>query len=145
MNHMKDAGLLCALALVTLFIAGCGGGSDVDLAQVEGTVTLDGKPLAGVNLEFTPAGESGGSPSYSSGPTDANGHYKLMYTFDKPGAMVGKHTVRITTAAPEGEDDEEDDETVIEEKLPARYNAKTELTADVQPGSNTIDFDLKSE
>jgi hypothetical protein len=30
------------------------------------------------------------------------------------------------------------------ELLPARYHAKTELTAEVKPGRNTIDFDLTS-
>jgi hypothetical protein len=29
--------------------------------------------------------------------------------------------------------------------LPPRYNEKTELTAEVKPGGNTIDFDLTSK
>ena len=142
MNKMKHAGLLCALALGMLCIAGCGGGSDVDLVSVEGTVRLDGSPLPGATVEFQPTG--GGSPSYGQGPTDASGRYKLMFTYDKEGAMIGEHTVRITTFQ-EDEDEETGESTIVEEKLPPRYNTETELTATVESGGGPYDFDLKSE
>lgn len=33
----------------------------------------------------------------------------------------------------------------VPEKLPAKYNTKTELTKTVEPGSNVIDFKLDSK
>lgn len=120
-------------------LAGCGSPGP-KLGTVSGTVTLDGKPVPDAKVEFQPDG--GGSPSY--GTTDAGGRYELMYTHDKAGAMVGHHSVRITTGRtitdPDGE------ALDIPETLPARYHRDTELSADVQAGSNSgTDFKLTSK
>jgi hypothetical protein len=37
------------------------------------------------------------------------------------------------------------EEGTTPERLPARYNSSTELTAEVTSGRNTIDFDLTSQ
>ena len=66
-------------------IAGCGSGNN--LATVRGKVTLNGRPLQGALVEFQPTAP-GGSPS--SGITDAEGRYELMYTFDKRGRCAGR-------------------------------------------------------
>jgi hypothetical protein len=50
--------------------------------------------------------------------------------------------VRITTAI-----ERENDKGIIvraRERVPAKYNVKTELVRDVKSGRNTIDFDLVS-
>ena len=123
------------LILFCLLMAGCG--SENDLATVKGTVTLNGQPLEGAIVEFQPAA-TGGSPS--SGQTDADGRYELMYTFDRTGAMPGEHIVSIRTAGTCF--DGEGNESEREERVPARYNSQTELKRTVQPGRNTIDFEL---
>ncbi|MDA7994250.1 MAG: carboxypeptidase-like regulatory domain-containing protein, partial [Pirellulales bacterium] len=46
-----------------------------EVADVVGTVTLDGKPLEGASITFAP--QSGRS---SSGVTDSSGRYSLNYT-----------------------------------------------------------------
>lgn len=83
--------LLLACVLVSGFAAGCGPGGPV-LVDVEGTVTLNGKPLENIYIEFWP--ESDGPKS--SAVTDANGKF-VMKTADgvKVGAMVGKHRVLL--------------------------------------------------
>jgi len=123
------------LFLSCLFLAGCG--SSDDLATVRGKVTLNGQPLEGAIVEFQPA-LAGGAPS--AGKTDANGRYKLMYTFKTPGAMPGDHTVSIRTGGTCFDD--EGDEVERPERLPARYNSQTELNETVEPGKNTINFEL---
>lgn len=119
------------LAAWLLVVPGCGSSDGrPELGRVEGTVTLDGAALPGATITFQPAqGKS------SRGVTDAEGHYELVYLRDIKGAVVGSHTVTITTAS----------EASPQEKLPARYNANTELKKEVAAGSNTIDFALESK
>lgn len=121
---------------VCMLVVGCGQGGP-PMGKVSGTVTLDGNPLADVEVEFTPQAE-GGSPSY--GQTDASGQYDLMFSLDRKGALVGKHTVRITVP----EFDEDGDPIVSTIEIPAKYNSESELTADVPKGGDTIDFALES-
>lgn len=112
-------------------MCGCGGSGDrPELIPVEGLVTLDEQPLAGATVVFRP--ESGKA---SRGVTDAEGRYELIYLRDIKGAKPGKHAVRITTASEESPD----------ERLPERYNRKTELTAQVDADTGSVDFALKSD
>lgn len=131
---MRAAGWLTPIAL-GLLLAGCG--SDGDLARVKGKVALDGEPLEDATVQFQPTAE-GGAPS--SGKTDAKGRYELMFTFNARGAMPGEHVVSITTA--ETYFDEAGNEREREERVPAKYNRQTTLKRTVEPGANTIDFDL---
>jgi hypothetical protein len=117
--------------------AGCGGGGP-ELAPVEGTVTLDGTPLPNAWVVFQPQGT--GSPS--SGITDEEGHYELLYAMGREGAMIGRHTVRVTTYA-QGQADANGEPTFTPERVPPRYNSQTELTCEVKSGSNTFDFPLE--
>jgi len=126
------AGVLCALMIL---LAGCGGsnGDTPELGNVRGTVTLDGAPLAGAQISFQPV--AGGRPS--TGTTGDDGTYSLSFSNDQSGAKVGEHTVSITTftyAKPDAP-----------EKLPAKYNTATTLTASVQPKNEPVDFNLQSK
>lgn len=136
-------------------LAGCGSGpADLpDLAPVSGAVTLDGQPLSKAVIQFVP--DAGGRSSTAT--TDDQGHYELLYTSDYMGASLGKHKVTISTGEgeamvyPEGVDPDtlneaEQRKYASEQKdLPARYNAKTELTAEIVAGENTHDFKLTSD
>jgi len=115
-------------------LPGCGGdASRPKLGKVTGVVTLDGKPLPAAQVEFVP---QSGRPSLAETGTD--GSYRLQFTADEDGALVGSHTVKIHTAV-----DGRMDRT--EELVPAQYHSKSELKAEVKPGSNTFNFDLKSK
>lgn len=114
------------LAAAALSLPGCGDGEPT-LAEVRGTVRLDGQPLVGAMLEFNPAD---GAPSY--GTTNELGDYLLRFDRHRAGAVIGNHKVRITA----------DEDSRV--RLAAHYNDETTLTKTVEPGSNRIDFDLES-
>lgn len=78
------------------------------------------------------------------GRTDSNGKYTLQYNRDVPGAEIGEHTVKITTYQPPNPD-EDPPLPEVPEKIPLKYNHKSELKKEVASGSNTINFDFKTE
>jgi hypothetical protein len=120
-----------------LLAVGCGG--EEGLGRVTGVVKLDGKPLPDAAVEFNPAGGQG-LTSY--GKTDKSGSYYMMATRTDKGAAVGKNKVSITTYDLV---DNGGKISSIPEQVPTKYNKSTELEVDVRSGSNTFDFDLKTE
>lgn len=88
-DHLLTA-FRCGL-LFLLTTIGCGGGGP-QVAPVEGTVTLDGKPLDKILVEFFPT--TNGPRSF--GETDAQGKFTLMTDDGKTvGAVVGNHKVTL--------------------------------------------------
>jgi len=77
-----------------------GGGPKIDLpnlGKVSGTVTVDGKPLVGVAVKFTPNEDIRENPEEgpkrirsATGITDENGYYTFYYFDGIEGAPVGK-------------------------------------------------------
>lgn len=68
-----------------------------ELGPVSGTVTVNGEPLPGVTVNFSPlddirkdGAEGPDRVRTSSGVTDENGYYTLYYLGDTKGAAVGK-------------------------------------------------------
>jgi hypothetical protein len=123
------------LLFASLALIGCGNDGP-PLGRVSGTVKLNGEPLGEASIEFQP---DEGSPSY--GLTDEDGEYELLYTTDRKGAMLGKHTVRISTykALPS----EDGSRKEVPELVPAEYNAESTLVREVESGGQTMDFDLE--
>jgi hypothetical protein len=77
------------LLAATLSVLGCGG-SGPKFVEVQGTLTVNGKPLEKIQVEFWPEGEG----PRSIGLTDAQGNFTL--TSDdgtQKGAVVGSHKV----------------------------------------------------
>ncbi|MCA9081953.1 MAG: hypothetical protein KDA58_15435, partial [Planctomycetaceae bacterium] len=78
------------------------------------------------------------------------GMYTLQYTLELKGAKVGKHNVYISTEtdghsmAPSG-NDEGEWVPGEPEQVPDKYLADGALTADVDAGKNTINFDLDAK
>lgn len=132
--------LQLSLCLLLLCLAGCPG-SNGDVGRVEGVVTLDGVPVKEAYVRFYPA-----TARASSGKTDDEGHYELRYTRSIDGAFIGEHKVTIST---EVEEDNYNPDDIVEgrsESIPKKYidRKTTELTATVESGKNTIDFELTS-
>lgn len=123
---------LVALAAVVSFV-GCGSG--VDMGEVTGTVTLDGQPVANLEVNFEPIDASLGTTA--TGYTQAAGEYELFYPGGKKGAPVGEYTVRIVSA-------ELDEEAGPPIRIPAKYNAESDLIRVVETGDNSFDFELTS-
>ncbi|MFM8497381.1 MAG: hypothetical protein ACKOEM_17950 [Planctomycetia bacterium] len=128
------AGPLLAVALAS----GCGKLSGPKTVEVTGRVTLDGKPLAGVILQFEPD-ESGVAPGKKAlptafGTTDADGRYRAFRTGNKAyGAVVGLSNVRITV--PEGST----------AKVHPRYLADGTFWHEIGPGPTVVDLELVAD
>lgn len=84
------------MALVSSLLTGCGSGDETDsykLVPVSGNVTLDGKPLAGAKVLFTPNdGNHPNTPGVDT--TGQEGNFKLMYR-GRSGVSPGKYSVLI--------------------------------------------------
>jgi hypothetical protein len=119
------------LILLLVPLGGCGQ-SGPQIAPVHGHVKLDGQPLAYADVQFQPDGSKRGS----SGRTDENGQYSLMYKRGQPGALVGQHTVRIFVSS-----------EVVKHPpiIAARFDTKSELIREVKSGNNEFDFDVSTE
>ena len=126
--------ILSGLCLA-LLISGCSG-TDDGYGRVQGVVKLDGEPLPDATVEFTPV-NGVGMTTY--GRTDSRGEYDMMASEKKWGSAVGMNKVKISTY------DVIDSSHSIPEKVPMKYNARSELEREVKSGSNTFDFDLSSE
>lgn len=128
--------VICILVICS--VLGCGDGAN--FAPVSGRVMLNGEPLASTYLVFEP---EGGLPEQAStGKTDSSGQYTLTVVgTQKPGALVGRHRVQLTTVAPDAMQDELS--TLPRDRIPARYR-RSPPAFEVSPdGSNQADFDLK--
>ncbi len=129
---MRASLIQSGLLLLAIALTGCGEtAKDVPkLGTVTGVVTLDEKPLAGANVQFIPE-----NSRPSTAITAADGKYTLRFNEKLNGAAIGNHKVRITSAKTAEEP----------EKLPAKYNMRSDLTANVVAGANQFNFDLKSK
>lgn len=141
--------------LLLISAVGCGGDGRPSLVKVTGTVTLDGKPLAGAIVAFQPITDAKAKfQRPSAGTTDASGKFVLgTYAVDD-GAPVGKFRVGIVKrevvgTLPENYNSESESETNLTYKwvtpksvaAPETSNLTAEVTSSgLTPGS----FDLKS-
>ena len=152
-----------ALSVCLLALVGCNTGPSV--SPITGKVTLDGAPLPGATVTFSPV--KGGTGSAAVGTVDANGEYKLTdmkSTNIGSGAVAGDYKVGIVWFKPEANDTSRSsgassDGAMTTDKaaatttsgpklaLPAPYqNPETSgLKATVKSGQNTFDFPLDSK
>ncbi|HET6572783.1 MAG TPA: hypothetical protein VFG68_04210 [Fimbriiglobus sp.] len=126
--------LLAALATA----AGCGGNATT--GEVTGTVTVDGQtPPSGSSISFVPA--DGKSPT--AGCLIEDGKYSTRVPVGtakveiRVPRVLGKPRAAKNGPGAEGQ--------LVEESLPEKYNARTELTFDVKPGTNEKNWDLKTK
>lgn len=158
-------GFVFAFAVVAM--TGCGSG-DPAVNFVQGTVTIDGKPLENATVIFSPVEGSGGRPA--TGKTDASGVYTLtdmQATVTGAGAAAGQYRVAITKVIEgalddgPGEDAEGADDAaeeagassptaplLMKSEIPESYGQadSSGLTATVESGRNeNVDFELSSD
>jgi hypothetical protein len=120
-----------------ILVAGCTKKSN--RGTVAGTVTLDGEPLKSGVIRFVPA--DGLTATADSIITDGKfsasvppGEKKVSISAPK---VTGQRRVYETPDSPMID--------VVQELLPAKYNAKTELALTVTAGSQEKDFPLTSK
>ncbi len=93
-RHRPAHSAVLSMAMTALFAIGCGGR---EFAEVEGQITLEGKPLAEVEVLFLPDPAKGNQGNNASAFTDAQGHYTLLAPRDqRVGTVLGPHRVAIT-------------------------------------------------
>ncbi len=127
-------------AILMLALPGCGGSERLSL---EGTVSLDGRPLEKGAISFRP---QSGTKGPTAGAEIVEGKFSIP---PSGGPLAGKFVVEITASGRTGHkivnvrtDRLEEEYTQI---LPARYNRQSELTAEVTAhGRNQFEFKLSS-
>lgn len=123
-------------------LAGCARGP-ADRLPFAGRVTFAGAPLDGGVIELVSA-----DGARQSGGRISKGEFSVPATRGLP---AGTHVVRITAveetaAAPAGPPGPEAAKHVAKERIPADYNLKTGLTAEIRTaGPNRFDFDLEEK
>lgn len=124
--------------MLSLLLVGCG---DQELARshVKGTVTFDGQPLdQGVIQFFSVENKTPSSAaSIKDGGFTAEVYQGKMRVTVSSEQVVGKRKRYETPDSPMVD--------IKKERLPERYNSKSELTRAIGPGENTVDFELKSK
>jgi hypothetical protein len=135
--------LLILLAVIVL--AGCGERGPERIV-VSGTVTYNGKPLPNGMIRFLPTAQSAAPVA---GANIVNGQYRVD---SRGGVPVGPATVQIEAyrrtkvALPPGAPRPPNGiDEVVEQYIPRKYNAGTELKITIPSGSRAItqDFDLR--
>ena len=153
---------LTLFSTLALFATGCGQ-SGPAVEYVKGVVTLNGTPLEGATVFFSPKGSGGIG---AAGMTQPDGSFTLNAKGAKPGAgtAAGDYSVTVTKVEmPEFPNITEDDPrygTPEHDRLnqeagrakpkaivPEKYNSAetSPFTAKVESGSNTFTFDISSK
>jgi len=116
-----------------LILCGCSQKSGTELAEATGILTVDGRPVSSVMIEFAPVT---GEAAASHGITDAQGKFQMKLNRKTPGARVGANTVRFV----------EMDAKESFNLLPELYQStNTGLIAEVtSKGPNVFRFELQS-
>ncbi|RLT16762.1 MAG: hypothetical protein DWI27_07985 [Planctomycetota bacterium] len=131
-------GLGLTLVLLGLLLLGCGGPRrpDPTRANVTGSVTLDGKPLAEGEILFLAVnGEAVDTLRI------ANGSFSGSVSIGPQRVRLAAYTMVKRSVFPD-----KPPVDVRENALPAKYHAGSTLTAEIKPGTNPpLSFDLKSE
>jgi hypothetical protein len=104
---------------------------------VEGTVTLDGAPVANVLVQFVPNMDPTLQAPQSSGYTDEKGHFRLTCDNKRAGAVIGQHDVLVFAGRSE-------DPAKRPPAIPQPYStvAKTPLHFEVTADQHTYDLKL---
>jgi hypothetical protein len=119
-----------ALLLGFMGVAGCGGSDEFERFPIDGTITLDGAPLKSGRITFIAAGQGA-----SSSAEVAEGAFHLG---GSDGLSPGPYRIEIFSIQPTGKKvpSAEDPQTLVDETInliPAKYNVRTELKAEVPP------------
>jgi hypothetical protein len=132
-----------SLLIVLTTMSGCGDGR-IPLGKVNGTVNIDGKPLAKGQIVFV-------TDSRRAFGSIEDGKIVEVTTYKSgDGVAIGKHQVSIRPkvdesammSLPSGKSP-----FSLDESVPEKYHkaSTSELTAEISRGDNTLEFNLSSD
>lgn len=130
-----------------LFTCGCSGPEGPVTVTVSGSVSLDGKPVTSGQIIFNDV--AGTEKAYAGVIEDGEFSFpstagQKKVSISSPQEVAGSSTV--VGGIPGDPVSAENPAPQILESIPAKYNEKTELTADVTTtGDNTFSFELSSK
>jgi hypothetical protein len=125
------------MALACVVADGCRRPS-FETVRVRGTMTYQGKPVAGGIIRFLPVDAKKGRSAFTA--TGSGGAYEVKTLSDSPGLVPGEYLVTATNQGPSGgpaggkSDDQTSDHT------PAR--TKTGLKLSVRPDDKEVIFNI---
>jgi hypothetical protein len=124
------------VALLALVVAGCGT-SGLPTAKLEGTVTLDGTPIATGGIQFRPKDPKGQAPP--AGAVISDGKYSAK------GVPIGKVVVMVTATKETGKTITQGSDSRPEAVniIPQKYQKGIEI--DVTGDNPNQNFELKSK
>jgi hypothetical protein len=137
----------CAATLV-VYVGCAGSGDDLPRESVSGMVTLDGAPLPTGTISFAPSANTSGL-EVTGADTITNGKFAIARNV---GLVPGNYKVAIYAAEksertkPEKVGNIKRSE-LAKELIPAKYNSKTELTAEIKKGggNDQLSFTLQTK
>ena len=132
---IKRATFLLVLGATAALLTGCGPSK----ATVSGEVKMDGQPLDSGVISFAPAAGGGASATADV----KNGKYSVQTTPGAKWVQISAPLVIGQRKLSAGPDARVTD--IREERLPERYNAKTELKCDLKAGGNVKDWSVESK
>ena len=140
MTFLLRSVLVLAFAVTTVAATGCS--SEPKKYKASGTVKYKGNPLPDGSVTFIP---EGGSTSGMGATSIKDGAFAFP---PEAGLLPGKYKVSVSRPDPKGaakiEGDAPGASQDAAELIPAKYNAQTELTAEIKAeGPNEFPFDLK--
>jgi hypothetical protein len=140
MKHLRAVYRLLCVAILAVGIFGCAGG-EAKRCAVSGMVKWRGKPLDYGAITFLAEDAAVGT---SGGDMIKDGRYSIPA---KQGLLPGRYKVTISSVDPRNQAPDPDSPPgylpVPKDRLPAKYNTQTILTAEVRAeGQNTFNFEV---
>jgi len=147
----RRAGLWLMMCSLVVAACGCGGPRGPERAEINGIVTLDGELLEHGGLQLFPAE---GTQGPTAGSQIIDGKYHVA---QEEGPVLGTYRVVITAVRKTGKKVPLGPESLspnapptatvddVEQYIPARYNKQSELTVEIESGTNEADFTLTSK
>ncbi|MDR3232137.1 MAG: hypothetical protein LBT46_00460 [Planctomycetaceae bacterium] len=91
--------IIITLLIVTLSIAGCGQRGLKGLSKVSGTITLNGQPLEGATISFSPQTPDTRGAAALSG---AGGNFQVTTLHSNDGVQPGEYLISVSKIESEG-------------------------------------------
>ncbi len=140
MSHFKFIAIFSVLLSVACFV-GCKPSDGLN--DVEGTVTLNGQPLASGHIDMGPMAGQSGTPV---GGDIVDGKFKLRASEGE--MVVSIRSQQVVELTPEEQTEDEKAHGITsrqKELLPQKYNDRSELKTTIVKGKNTVSFDLTTD